>query len=475
MNDARSFAIAKSIVSATPPPKMGVTVSIAFGRRAASIAALAVISVQATIPIAVAQRKEAARQAELVIQTGHTGEVRAVALSPDGRSLLTGSADDTAILWDTQSGQTLHSLEGHADEVIAVACSPDRKRTLTASYDGTAIVRDARTGDVVKVFKCQGAVRCCAFSPDGKELVTAADQTTLWDVETGQRLRTLGDRNDRAVAVAYSRDGSEIVTASSDSTSIVCWETKTGRKIRTVGKTDKVDADPRAAFSPDGTRAANSTSDEPTTVRLWDVHSGAELRSLHLEDGAWVNSLAISSDCRFILTGTENSTVVLWNAETGNAIRTFDLHDIKDDTRILGKVCSVAFTSDNHAVVGTDVAIAILWDPWAKGHAKVFGKPYESCDKSLVLSPDCKRLVTVSDIDNKGVLWDLETGHKIGGLDENAIGAVVFSPNSKQLAGTSKSKTVMVWDARDGKTTTRSKDTRKPFMMSDTAQMELYC
>ena len=69
---------------------------------------------------------------------GHTNAVYAVAFSPDGKQLLTGSGDGTARLWDTTSEQTLHTFEGHDDIVRVVTFSPDGKQVLTGSNDRTA-------------------------------------------------------------------------------------------------------------------------------------------------------------------------------------------------------------------------------------------------------------------------------------------------------------------------------------------------
>lgn len=84
---------------------------------------------------------------DLVVQTGHLGAVRPVAISPDGKQVLTGSQDHTAILWDASAGSVLHRFEGHQREVESVAFSGDGKSILTGSWDDMAILWDVTTGN----------------------------------------------------------------------------------------------------------------------------------------------------------------------------------------------------------------------------------------------------------------------------------------------------------------------------------------
>jgi hypothetical protein len=117
---------------------------------------------------------------DLLTLTGHTDIVWAVAVSPDGQRLLTGSSDGTAKLWNAASGRVIHTLKGHKAKVGAVAFSPAGRRILTGSQDGTAKVWDAATGGELHTLTGhRTGVAAVAFSPDGRYMLTG------WDASVG--------------------------------------------------------------------------------------------------------------------------------------------------------------------------------------------------------------------------------------------------------------------------------------------------
>ena len=153
--------------------------------------------------------------------TGHESAVNSVALSPDGRRILTGSEDKTARLWDAETGKTLKVLSGHKGWVTSVALSPDGRRILTGSQDKTARLWDAETGKALKVFSGHlGWFTSAAFSPDGQRILTGSyDKTArLWDAETGKALRVFSGHEEEVSSVAFSPDGRRILTGSLDKT-----------------------------------------------------------------------------------------------------------------------------------------------------------------------------------------------------------------------------------------------------------------
>ena len=187
--------------------------------------------------------------------------------------------------------------------------------------------------------------------PDGSTLVSGGGDTTLrlWDVATGEPIRTLEGHTDSVYSVAFSPDGSTLVSGGGDTT-LRLWDVATGRHLRTLeGHTDSVYS---VAFSPDGTTLASGSWDR--TLRLWDVATGAHIRTLSGHTGG-VLSVAFSPDGSTLVSGGGDTTLRLWDVATGEPIRTLEGHTYA--------VFSVAFSPDGSTLVsgGGDTTLR-LWD-----------------------------------------------------------------------------------------------------------------
>jgi WD40 repeat protein len=126
--------------------------------------------------------------------SAHADSVTSVAFSHDGRTLASGSVDDTIKLWDVASGLQLRTLAGHADTVTSLAFSPDGRLLASASIDATIILWDTATGQQLRtLIGHSGSVASVAFSPDGRTLASGGEYSTvkLWDVSTGHEIQTL--------------------------------------------------------------------------------------------------------------------------------------------------------------------------------------------------------------------------------------------------------------------------------------------
>ena len=111
---------------------------------------------------------------------GHTGHVRAVTFSPDGKTLTSASNDGTIRLWDAITGAVRQTLEWDNNEISAVAFSPDGKTLASASYPGTIRLWDATTGAAQPLFEGHNIlVQAIVFSPDGKMLASASYDKTI--------------------------------------------------------------------------------------------------------------------------------------------------------------------------------------------------------------------------------------------------------------------------------------------------------
>ena len=221
----------------------------------------------------------------------HAGSVNSLAFSADGTKLATANLDGTARLWDAATGRVLGQPMKHAGSVNSLAFSPDGTKLVTARYDGPARLWDAATGQPLgQPMKHDREVNSLAFSPDGRKLATASDDNTarLWDAATGQPLGQPMKHDEPVYFLVFSPDGTMLATVggplqSADevpANTARLWDAATGQPLGPPMKNDGRIVS--VAFSPDGTKLVTASNDN--TARLSPVP-----RSLP-DDPPWVGA-----------------------------------------------------------------------------------------------------------------------------------------------------------------------------------------
>lgn len=240
---------------------------------------------------------------------GDSDRVYSATFSPDGKTLATGTARHTIRLWDVASRTKTATLTGHTNGVDCVVFSPDGRTLASSSDDKTIRLWDVvGRGSVATLTGHTDTILTVAFSPDGRTLASGCNDKTirLWDVASRTTTATLTGHTGGVGCVVFSPDGKSLASGAGDNM-VVVWSVAE-RKYTAIltGHTDRVTG---VAYSPDG-RTLISCGDD-RTVRLWDVASQNNTATLtgHTAD---VTSVAITPDGAYAATGSKDKTVRLW-------------------------------------------------------------------------------------------------------------------------------------------------------------------
>jgi WD40 repeat protein len=372
---------------------------------------------------------------ELVVQTGHTSLITSVAFSPDGRTLVSSSNDNTLILWNALTGRQLKTFRGHERLVRVAVFSPDGKTLASGSNDNTIRIWDVSNGREIRVFRGHDmGVTSLAFSGDGRKLVSGSDDKTvrLWDTSTGFEIKTLKGHTNWITSVAFSNDGNFVASGSYD-WSIRIWDVARGREIRTLnGHMYTVFS---IAFSPDSKTLASGGDDK--TLRLWKVESGQQLWST-IGHSKGVNSVAFSPNSMHLATASNDKSIRLWDVSSGREIKTFHGHS--------EAIFSVAFNFDgrNLASAGADRAVR-LWDVVSGRELAILIGHAESV-RTVAVSPDGLALAFGGS--SKTVhLWDTTSGNQVMTFrgHRGNVQSVAFSSDGKTLASGDYEGEIRIW------------------------------
>jgi WD40 repeat protein len=427
---------------------------------------------------------------------GHKATIRALAWSPDGTRLASGSGQLGANVgelkvWDSVSGQELAAAGdriGYA--VTTVAWSPDGEHLASGgehmsgfqnTIPGDIPIWNAKTGrKVIELRGHLGSVNSVAWSPDGRRLASAGGnfgppgQAKVWDVATGRALVDLPGHGNQVNSVAWTPDGQRLASASTDGT-IKIWDATTGQEIRTLRGRLAVRT---AHWSPNGRRLASTAADG---VNVWDTDTGRAVWTL---PAAPLVSAIWRSDSDHVSVNYGDAIVKTWNVSTNKEVETINTHvptvgsvvwspdgrrlalasgdqtihvrdivPVPEALVLRGEptpVASVAWSPDGARLVATGSGVQI-WEvsTWRKVYA-LPGPPGGGVF-SASWSPDGRRLVSVGTkrIDAIFQIWDTTTGQELHTWNAHVLPdmAVAWNPDGRQVASGGADRAVRLWDA----------------------------
>ncbi|NET36944.1 MAG: NACHT domain-containing protein [Cyanothece sp. SIO1E1] len=364
---------------------------------------------------------------------GHTSWVWSIAFHPAGDLLASSGLDQQVKLWDVHTGQCVRTLQGYAQLIrsLALASNPDQPNPDTArpnnqattveldrsrrqmlasgSLDGAIRLWEVQTGQLLKTLRGhQAGVWSVAFSPGAQTLASSSEDHTikLWDVQAGQCLKTLQGHQAGVLSVAFSGDvNSPILASGSEDHTIKLWQPQTGNCLRTLpGHQASIWS---LAFNLQQTLLASGGIDD--VAKIWDVRTGACLKTLSGHQ-AWVTDVRFSPSGATLVSTSPDQTIRIWHVNTGECLR-------------------------------------ILPVP----------RSYALC---IAISPD-ERFLAGGGPDNTIRLWDLHTGELLRTLrgHQNFVWSVAFSSTpilmmphrfSQILASGGDDKTIRLWDVETG-------------------------
>lgn len=341
---------------------------------------------------------------EILNQFAQNLEIDALEFFPDGQTFVLGAETGEVELWEIGAGEVFQRLSGHSDAVLNVAISADGKQIVSASkdqtlrlwnvtpptklqtwvahdnritsvhivdtwlystsLDGTVKVWDFATGQSIAIPVEGGApittlalnadetlllaatggevskiylyhaesglllreyaghareIRSVAFSPDGQTFLSGAEdgELILWNIQTGAIIRQFNGEVGSLRSLAFTPDGQIVVVAGLDG--LIEWDMQTGAVMQTIPTQGL--AFYSVAISPDGQTIASATSDD--SVILWDVQTGAERVRLSGHTDS-VFSVVFSPDGRIVASSSSDNFIILWDAETGGELQRFE-------------------------------------------------------------------------------------------------------------------------------------------------------
>lgn len=427
----------------------------------------------------------------------HLKPVKSVAVSPDGRHLLSAAYDKTVRLWEIETGREIRPFLGHTEALASVVFSPDGKLALSGGSDGTLRLWDIETGKLVRLFEGHtGWIRTVCFSPDGKYILSgSADYSPepedrdrslrLWDVNTGEQLLQFEGETRSINAAVFTPDGRSVLTAS-DWLPVQLWDVEKRKLLRRFATPESTPLS--IAVSPDGRMAATGHNakghnaqglpdgkffdPEHCVVCLWDVQTGQLIRKLRGHSGP-VHAVAFSPDGRYVLSGSgghhyadtyaaaKDNSLRLWDVETGEV-----LFEVETGTCIN----SVAFTPDGRFVVSGGGEILLgggdgkpdlrLWrlpeSVWPKiTEFRRFGDVHTRpiADVAHLPSKD-GRSVAVAGYDGTVRIWNVDTARESRprlDLGDASLKSIAAAPDGETIAVGDHSGNVYLSDVATGK------------------------
>lgn len=282
-----------------------------------------------------------------------------------------------------------------------------------------------------------GSVLALNFNPDGTKLATSSGKNVcVWDSHTGSLLHTLTGHSKNVFCVRFSPDGKSLVSGSGDST-IRVWDVNSGALLKTlsVNTNGAENIVCGVVFSKDGKNLASC--DWGQSPKVWDFASGKLVQAFRAKSSL---CLAYSPDGQLLASGDDSTgkCIKIWDVNTGNLVRRMVGH--------ADSVYSIGFSPDGRTIVSASGDKTVkIWDVSTGnllrtlvGHAESVGAVGFSRDGHIIASGSADKTVKI---------WDAATGKLLDTLNghQNDVRAIEFSPDLRTLVSGGSDNTINQW------------------------------
>jgi WD40 repeat protein len=247
------------------------------------------------------------QEARIVLE-GHSGGVLSVAFSPDGKTIASGSVDDTLRLWSVTQARLIRTMQGHPFPIWQVEFSPNGVNLFTGSTDGIIRIWQVSSGIFVRSLAGHnGRISGLDISKDGKWLVSSAEDFTvrIWRLPNGAPVQVIDEGMAEITCVAFTPDSQAVVWGEIDGTIRV--RTLRGSWLLNLKNTSQPVTS--LDISPDGEFLAAGYADG--LIRIWRLPTG-ELFQTFSESPAGVTALVYSPDGSWLVSASNDHTLSLW-------------------------------------------------------------------------------------------------------------------------------------------------------------------
>jgi WD40 repeat protein/serine/threonine protein kinase len=375
------------------------------------------------------------------------------ALCVDERRLATSDASGSLKLWDMESGKLLWERPVGLGNLYQMAAHPSGGLLATCHQDRTVRVWNLETGNEWLTIRGHTEpVTSLAFTNDGSMLVSGGLEETVkvWDTSALGDGTAPGTRRYRGPApnalwalssMSISRDGRWLAVCPVAG-GLAIWDTVTAERNLVPGPVPTRAWVRRVALSPDGSRFASDGHPE-FAVPIRSAKTGELLRLCVGHQDALAD-VAFSPDGRLLASSSHDGTIRLWDAQTGQALRTFRRH----------RAFKVAFGPDASRLAsvafGPDAALADLWD--LNTGELIWKTDMQAEGDSLAFDRQGGRLAVAARDRSVGIL-DVKTGAErrvLPGHGAN-VTSVAFHPDGKRLAALAQDGSLVIWDVTSGR------------------------